>query len=116
MKVGEFLREKLTNMSNWITSELGNSSDVDIKQYITERTDTEIAYMVGILKSNSTKITHRDWSGLDRVGDLPKELKEIFQFIRKREDMHDKFWRYLELFVQVISNTEETDAGPSIVS
>lgn len=103
--VGEFLREKLTNMACWITSELGETS-VDIKQYLAERTDTEIAYLVGILGSNSTMITHRDWSGLARVAELPLELLELFQSIRKRDDMHDKFWRYLALFSEVISNTE----------
>jgi len=104
--VGAFLREKLTNMGVWMTTELGETLTVDIKQYIAERSDTEIAYVVGILGSNSTKITHRDWSGLARVGDIPVELLDVFQLIRKRDDMHDKFWRYLELFVQVISNTE----------
>jgi hypothetical protein len=103
--VGEFLREKLTNMGTWISSELGQTHSVDIKQYIAERTDTEIAYVVGVLGSNSTMITHRDWSGLARVADIPAELLDVFQLIRKREDMHDKFWRYLELFVEVISNS-----------
>lgn len=103
--VGQFLREKLTNMGMWVTSELGDQSSVDIKQYIAERSDTEIAYVVGILRSNSNMITHRDWSGLSRTADLPKELLDTFQAIRKREDMHDKFWRYLDLFVQVISNS-----------
>lgn len=101
--VGEFLREKLTNMGTWVTTELGDTP-VDIKQYLADRTDTEIAYVVGILGSNSTMITHRDWSGLARVGDIPTELLDTFQLVRKREDMHDKFWAYLELFVHVISN------------
>ena len=102
--VGQFLREKLNNMGSWVSAELGDTP-VDIKQYLAERTDTEIAYMVGLLASNSNLITHRDWSGLARTADIPAELLEVFQLIRKREDMHDKFWRYLELFVQVISNS-----------
>lgn len=104
ISVGEFLREKLTNMGTWITNELGETSSIDTKQFLAERTDTEIAYVVGILGSNSTMIAHRDWSGLARLADLPHELLETFQSIRKREDMHDKFWRYLQLFVEVISN------------
>lgn len=104
--VGAFLREKLTNMGLWVASELGETSNMDIKQYLAERSDTEIAYVVGILGSNSTMITHRDWSGLARVGDIPAQMLELFQLVRKREDMHDKFWRYLALFAEVISNTE----------
>jgi hypothetical protein len=102
--VGEFLREKMSNMANWIASELGEQNTVDLEQYLAERNDTEIAYVVGILGSNSTMITHRDWSGLARLGDLPTQLLELFQSIKQREDMHDKFWRYLSLFVEVISN------------
>ena len=101
--VGSFLREKLGNMGLWVHTEIGELG-VDIKQYVAERSDTEIAYLVGILESNSTMIAHRDWSGLARTTELPPELLEVFQSIRKREDMHDKFWRYLELFVEVISN------------
>lgn len=104
--VGEFLRRKLTNMGIWITTELGPDECVDFEQYLAERTDTEIAYVVGILGSNSPMITHRDWSGLARMGDVPTELLEVFQSIRKRDDMHDKFWAYLELFAHVISNAD----------
>tara|TARA_R100000951_G_scaffold107998_1_gene103876 strand:- start:1579 stop:1905 length:327 start_codon:yes stop_codon:yes gene_type:complete len=104
--VGEFLREKMGNMANWIATELGDENPVDLNQYLAERTDTEIAYTVGILRSNSTMITHRDWSGLARLGDLPTQLLELFQSIKKREDMHDKFWRYLTLYVEVISNSD----------
>ena len=99
--VGSFLREKLTNMTTWIESELGTQS-VDLKQYVAERTDTEIAYIVGILSTNSTQIAKRDWDGL--TVDIPTELTSVFQRIRKREDMHDKFWRYLELFVESVSS------------
>lgn len=104
--VGEFLREKLGNMACWIETELGEQNPVDLKQYLAERTDTEIAYVVGILRSNSIMITHSDWSGLGRLADLPTELLVLFQSIKQREDMHDKFWRYLSLFVEVISNNE----------
>jgi hypothetical protein len=91
-------------MTTWIESELGTQS-VDLKQYVAERTDTEIAYIVGILSTNSTQIAKRDWDGL--TVDIPTELTSVFQRIRKREDMHDKFWRYLTLFVDVISNSRE---------
>ena len=101
--VGDFLREKMGNMSRWVKEELGNTG-MDVEHITAEWTDTEIAYIVGVLESNSTKIAHRDWSGLAKVSNLPDELLELFQMIRKREDMHDKFWRYMELFVEVISN------------
>lgn len=107
--VGAFLREKLTNMAGWIEEELGKENiSVVLKQHIAERTETEIAYVVGILYANSPMITHKDWSGLARLGELPTPLLEVLDNVRKREDMHDKFWRYMELFVQVISNSESS--------
>ncbi len=104
--VGEFLREKLTNMASWVNSELGTQSSEDLKQYVAERKETEIAFIAGLLSTNSNLIAHKDWSGLARLGDIPAEMQEIFHAIRKRDDMHDKFWRYLHLFAEVISNTE----------
>lgn len=103
--VGGFLREKLGNMGRWVQTEIGETS-VDLEQFVAERSDTEIAYLVGVLESSSTMIAHRDWSGLARSSDLPTELLDVFQSIRKREEMHDKFWRYLEMFVEVISNKD----------
>ena len=103
--IGSFLKEKMTNMAVWIRTELGPEvTNVDMEQYVSERTETEIAYVVGLLSTNSNMITHKDWSGLARLQDLPPQLEALFHHIRQREDMHDKFWRYLELFAQVISN------------
>lgn len=98
--VGEFLKEKMGNMSRWVEGEL----HVDLKQYVAARTERECTYIAGLLSTNSDKITLRDWSGLASVGDLPQELQRVFLLIRQREDMHDKFWRYMDMFVQVISN------------
>ena len=105
LTVGEFLREKMTNMISWVEKELGKNNLGDLKQYVAERNDTELAYVVGILRSNSNVITHRSWSDLDRLGSMPNELLELFQAVKNREDMHDKFWRYLKMFVDVISNS-----------
>lgn len=98
--VGSFIKEKLFNMAKWVEGEI----DVDLKQYVAARTETECTYLAGLLSTNSDKIVHRDWGGLARIGDIPEELQGVFHRIRQREDMHDKFWRYLELFAKVISN------------
>lgn len=109
MRVGEFLRIKLTNMARWIKGELGDQikTSVDYEQYIAERTETELAYVVGILSTNSSVIDQRNWDGLAAMSDCPKELISLFALVREREQMHDKFWRYLEMFVQVISNAKD---------
>ena len=105
--VGEFLREKMTNMGRWVNTELGTELDVDLEQYVARRTETELAMIANLLSTNSTIIIHTDWSGLSRLGDIPEELQTCFHCIRQRQDMHDKFWKYLQLFRDVISNPTE---------
>ena len=100
--VGEFLRTKLSNMGEWISSELGGELSLDIKQYISERTDTQIVCVANILSTHSSMIAHRDWQKLGSMSDIPAELMDVFQLIRKREGMHDKFWRYLHMFAEVM--------------
>jgi len=103
--VGAFLKDKLGNMARWATGELKNTDyGVDLEHFVRERTEMECAYLAGLLSTNSNMITHRDWSGLARIGEMPRQLLDVFHLIRQREDMHDKFWRYLELFANVISN------------
>jgi len=102
--VGQFIKEKMGNMARWATEALKDEHNVDLEHFVMERTETECAYLAGLLSTNSNMITHQDWSGLARIGEMPKQLLDIFHLIRQREDMHDKFWRYLDLFATVISN------------
>lgn len=99
------MREKLMNMVVWLETELGKQS-VDLEQYVARRTETEIACVAGILSTNSALVEARDWDGLVALGDCPRELRGLFLQVRERKDLHDKFWRYLELFVCVISNAQ----------
>ena len=101
--VALFLREKLGNMGRWIESETGT----EVLSFINRRTNIELTYMAGVLNTHFVCITNRDWSCLARLGDIPSELQDVFQLVQKREGMHDKFWRYLELFAHVISNDAE---------
>lgn len=54
------------------------------------------------------------WSGLVRMmqeEDLPVEFVAVVQAVRARGEMHDKFWRYLELFRDVIQNSNSESDG-----
>ena len=102
--VGQFLKEKLGNMSRWAAAELGGTLTTDIEQYVAKRTETECTYLASLLSTNSVLLSQRDWHGLSQLGEIPPQLLQVFHEIRKREDMHDKFWRYLELFAHSISN------------
>ena len=104
--VGTFLKEKTLNMARWVTTEVGKENlPVDIVQLTRDRTAVELTFLAELLNANSTKVTHRDWSGLVRLiqeEDLPIDFAAVVQAVRARDEMHDKFWRYLELFCEVI--------------
>ena len=64
-----------------------------------------------VLNANSEKINHRDWCGLvgmlddDAIAsDVAAQFTELIHVVRVREAMHDKFWRYLELFKGVVNS------------
>ena len=49
----------------------------------------------------------RDWHALMcKSSQLPTWFQETLNDLRKTDAMHDKFWRYMDLFCDVISNEE----------
>ena len=105
---GTYVKEKLNNMAKWIEQEVGSENlPRDLVTGIAGRSELEVTVLCGALQSNKTVLIHRDWFGLHKVvadvPEIPSELKEVLMLVQQREDMHDKFWRYLELFEQVVS-------------
>ena len=102
---GEFLKEKMENMARWVTEEVGRENlPVDIIAGIAGRSALEVTVLSGALEANKAQITHRNWSALVRLlaeNKTPPELQEVVVAVQRRPPMHDKFWRYIELFVQV---------------
>ena len=102
---GEFLHEKLSNMAKWVTTEVGEENlPVDIITGITGRSALEVTVLAATLEANADLATHRNWSGLVQLMEAnraPSELQEVIVAVQKRPDMHDKFWRYIDLFVTV---------------
>lgn len=96
--VGEFLREKAGNMHRWLKEqdcpvdipELGSVAAVTFAQ----RLRTEYA----------TAIDERDFDALmtDKENFAPQLLMTI-AFVQRRPPLHDKFWRYLELFSDAVA-------------
>jgi hypothetical protein len=102
---GEFLLTKINNMAKWITEEVGKENlPVDIIAGIAERSALEVTVLCAALEANSDLATHRNWSGLVQLmakQHAPPELQEIVAVVQHRPPMHDKFWRYIRLFVEV---------------
>ena len=113
--VGEFLKEKMTNMAQWVTANVGKDNlDIDLVQYAMDRTELEVTYLAQLLRDNHTHITHKNWKGVaDSFDEFTGPNKDAFlvllQAVRQRDDMHDKFWRYLELFRDIV-NSDPTES------
>lgn len=103
---GSFLVEKLTNMAKWVTEEVGRENlPVDIIAGIAGRNALEVTMLCGALEANSDLATHRNWSGLVQLmeaNNAPRELQEVVVAVQQRPSMHDKFWRYIALFIAVV--------------
>lgn len=102
---GEFLQEKMHNMARWVTQEVGEVNlSVDIIAGFTGRSALEVTMLSGALAANKERVIHRDWNGLVQLlaeHGAPPELQEVVILVKRRPEMHDKFWRYLDMFVEV---------------
>ena len=104
--VGAFLKEKVTNMINWMIHELGKENlPPNIQQFIEDRSYVELTLFAECLNTHHSLIIHKDWSGLVRVLNeegVPNDFACALLLVRAHEHMHDKFWRYLELFSNTV--------------
>ncbi len=103
---GDFLLEKLNNMAKWVVTEVGKENlPVDILAGIAGRSALEVTVLCSTLEANADLATHRNWSGLVqlmKMNNAPFELQQVVVAVQQRPKMHDKFWRYIDLFVTVI--------------
>lgn len=103
--LGDFLQEKAFNMRKWAREVLDrpkllSEMDLAIK--------TDFVDMGLKCVSVRQAIVRRDWYGImSPLSGTP--VFEVAQMLRANEDLHDKFWRYLELFVNV---TEQANFQP----
>lgn len=105
--IGQFLKQKLGNMAKWVNSEVGKENlPVDVIAGIAGRSELEATVLGNLLRSNKRMVDQRNWAGLSslaRMNNMP-ELEEVIVAINQRPTMHDKFWRYMDLFVEVMGS------------
>ena len=90
--VGEFLVEKLGNMHRWLREE-GFTLNWDAR--ITTVTATMMA--VHLRDELKADIDTRNFDAF-----AAEEFAPVLNFVRERPALHDKFWRYLELFSESV--------------
>ena len=103
--VGSFLKNKGLNFVKFLNDGLPTTHSLPTV-FVTEVGMSTFAL---ILKRNRVIVTHRDWAGLFRLIEEQQTLLdgrvgmlERLHLVRGIEEMHDKFWRYLELFADTI--------------
>ena len=98
--VGEYLLEKATNMQCWLHNELHDDKER------TRLTEMSVTVMASRLHMNAQAVRDRDWDTLLRVASSAglTDLTDMIEAVRSRGDLHDKFWRYLDLFVELMSS------------
>ena len=103
---GDFLHEKMLNMAKWVTLEVGQENlPADIIAGIAGRSALEVTMVCGLIEANEDLTTLQNWSGLVQLmeaNNVPNELQEVVALVRKKDAMHDKFWRYMRLFIDVV--------------
>ena len=102
---GAFLKQKLQNMARWVEQEVGKENlPADLVAGIASRSEMEASALSGALLSNREQVAQRDWRGLMHSiadGNVPASVLEVVKCVEQRVSMHEKFWRYMDLFVEV---------------
>ena len=109
--VGAFLKTKLCNMAQWIENEVGGV-DFSPVQFAQMRTELEVVMLAQIIAGKPAIVANRDWLGLVKLLDseaaqMAQAVSCLLHSVKAREDLHPKFWRYMELFRDVINKSNE---------
>ena len=97
VRLGDFIQEKAFNMRAWMREALDEPELLSIMDNMLK---SDFVAMGDICVQNRGFVVRRDFNGLLKVA-TGTPLFEVGQRLRARADMHDKFWRYLELFATV---------------
>ena len=100
MSVGAVLRDKMTNMENWLRdAQVPLSLRVD-----TLHTAQLILFAKAIPKHNRNfAVLHADSDLLDAAEKANMGIRDTLSALESRVELHDKFWRYLELFSALVA-------------
>lgn len=116
VRLGDFIQEKAFNMRAWMRETLDEPQLLSIMDSMLLSDFVAIGDMC---VQNKGFVVRHDFNGLLKAAS-GTPLFEVGQRVRARADMHDKFWRYLELFETVTegatfqqSNNNDAATDPS---
>lgn len=105
VSVGEFVKSKMHNMAVWVQEELGSVMTIDYVAAVDARSELELTTLCVMLRAEKDIAANRDWSALIALASEEAALAPLLQIlveVRQREPMHEKFWKYIQLFIDVI--------------
>lgn len=94
---GEFLQEKVMNLIRFVSEGTG----VWIEGIEKEVTPVRAILFCQEMHKHKVEVVHRNWVALHNIPDLPAYLQDAMVRVKQNPDLHDKFWRYMELFVEM---------------
>jgi hypothetical protein len=102
ISVSTFLREKMGNMTRWLQGE-----GLNVTVPLHELSNLHLVAIAQTLHDEYLDaIEGRNFAALQSHTQLPIELLSAITFVESREELHDKFWRYLALFSDTVSSDE----------
>ena len=93
---------KMHNMHLWLHREGIKNILLSRENSIDEVRATMLASKLAQFRDD---VSNRNWKKLAEISELPTQLKLVLKEVEERSDLHDKFWRYLSLFVDTVSDT-----------
>eukprot|EP00900_Chrysochromulina_parva_P019361 jgi/Chrpa1/27426/Chrysochromulina_OHIO_Genome00026162-RA len=114
------------NMAVWVQEELGSVIAIDYVAAVDARSELELTTLCVMLHTEKDIAARRDWDALVELASEEAALAPLLQIlveVRQRESMHEKFWKYVQLFIDVIDDAAQEEraalkktkggAGPS---
>ena len=106
--IGEFVKSKMHNMADWVQAELGSDAPIDFVAVVHARSELELTTLCATLHSKKNIAAQRDWDAFIALASEQAAFASMVRIlgeVRKREQMHEKFWKYVQLFIDVIDES-----------
>ena len=100
--LGEFLQGKLQNFIKWVLSEIPRAqlpTGYSLNKLATQEQCVEFASVVTEMRA---PVASRDFDALSRHSHATPSMRVVIKAINARPELHDKFWRYMDMCVEVV--------------
>jgi len=105
--VGAFIAEKLFNMAAWLEGEGVEGSEGMVVESM-KLTPLIATLIASSIKTEQVAVAARHWDRLSQkftvdAGKYPMftGFVSVFESVRARPEMHERFWRYMDLMCEV---------------